>query len=76
MAKRDASNRRYWIVSACLMLAGGALWLAFTVVGANLDAQGNLRDPFALLLIGWMLMAVGIVSSLICTVIALCCKRR
>lgn len=75
IAKRDAGCRRYWTIYACFVVAGFACWLAFAVVGSEVDAQGILHEPFALLPAGGLLAGIGMVGGLIRGIIALYRQR-
>ncbi|WP_080308141.1 DUF3955 domain-containing protein [Burkholderia pseudomallei] len=75
IAKRDAGCRRYWTIYACFVVAGFACWLAFAVVGSEVDAQGILHEPFALLPAGGLLAGTGMVGGLIRGIIALYRQR-
>jgi hypothetical protein len=53
----SASNTRVAGL-ACLVLAA-ACFVAKTIAGSRVDAEGILREPFALIPIGWTLALVG-----------------
>ncbi|MGU8077157.1 DUF3955 domain-containing protein [Burkholderia pyrrocinia] len=74
MVARDVRHRRYWMVCAGLMLAGFACWLAFAVIGSEVDAHGVLHEPFALVPLGWLWVGIGLIGSLIGGAMAL--RRR
>lgn len=45
-----------------LSLAIGIMcWIAFNVIGSSVDAQGVLHEPFGLIPIGWLFVAIGAV---------------
>ncbi|MFK0378508.1 DUF3955 domain-containing protein [Pandoraea sp. NPDC090278] len=64
-AVRDVDHRRYWTVCACVMLAGFACWIAFAAIGSEVDAQGFLREPFALVPVGMLMVVIGVIGSLV-----------
>ncbi|WP_088509294.1 DUF3955 domain-containing protein [Burkholderia ubonensis] len=74
-AVQDADHRRYWTVCACLIFAGFACWLAYTAIGSEVDAQGVLHEPFALMPVGWLMVVIGVVGSLIRGIIMLCRRQ-
>ena len=49
-------------ISILLLMTGGLCLLAFNLIGATIDAQGVLHEPFALLPIGFLLIALGALS--------------
>lgn len=75
MVARDVEYRRYWTICACFIVSGFACWLAFAAIGSEVDAQGILHEPFALLPIGGLMIGIGVVGSLIRGAIALYRRR-
>ncbi|WP_082725263.1 DUF3955 domain-containing protein [Burkholderia sp. RF4-BP95] len=65
VAVREADHRRYWTVCACFIFAGFACWIAFAAIGSEVDAQGVLHEPFALLPAGWLMVGIGVIGSLV-----------
>lgn len=51
-------------LSVCLLSLGSACFIAYGLIGARLDADGMLHEPFALLPIGWALIAAGALTAL------------
>ena len=49
-------------ISILLLMTGGLCLLAFNLIGSTVDAQGVLHEPFALLPIGFLLIALGALS--------------
>ena len=49
-------------LSILFIVAGTLCRLAFNLIGATIDAQGVLHEPFALLPIGFLLIALGALS--------------
>nr|WP_076881291.1 DUF3955 domain-containing protein [Burkholderia pseudomallei] len=76
MVAGDARYRPYWTICTCFMLAGFACWLAFAAIGSEVDAQGVLHEPIALLPLGWLLVGIGCVGSLFRGAMVLCCRHR
>ncbi|WP_150666714.1 DUF3955 domain-containing protein [Pandoraea commovens] len=64
-AVRDVDHRRYWTVCACFIFAGFACWIAFAAIGSEVDAQGVLHEPFALVPVGMLMVVIGVVGSLV-----------
>ncbi|MCE4062477.1 DUF3955 domain-containing protein [Pandoraea sputorum] len=64
-AVRDVDHRRYWTVCACFIGAGFACWIAFAAIGSEVDAQGVLHEPFALVPVGLLMVVVGVIGSLV-----------
>ncbi|RDZ29788.1 DUF3955 domain-containing protein [Lysobacter silvisoli] len=48
-----------------MLFLGSACFIAYGLIGSHLDADGTLREPFALLPIGWALIAAGALIALI-----------
>ncbi|QXC33471.1 DUF3955 domain-containing protein [Aeromonas sp. FDAARGOS 1407] len=48
-----------------LILAGLCCFLAFHQIGATLDTQGVLHEPFALIPLGYLLLFAGAVLALV-----------
>jgi len=51
-----SSQRRLLALSSALAAAAGLCLLAFQLIGARVDAQGVLREPFVLLPISVLLL--------------------
>lgn len=54
--------KKFWAlipVGCCCLLLSLACLIAFRVIGAEVDADGVLREPFALIPLGWLLAAIG-----------------
>lgn len=64
-AVRDAGHRRYWMVCACFFFAGFTCWLAFAAIGSEVDAQGVVHEKFILVPLGWLIVVIGVIGSLI-----------
>ncbi|UVA80547.1 DUF3955 domain-containing protein [Pandoraea commovens] len=71
-AVRDVDHRRYWTVCACFIFAGFACWIAFAAIGSEVDAQGVLHEPFALVPVGMLMVVIGVIGSLVRGTMALC----
>jgi hypothetical protein len=57
--------KRSLICLSLLLLAGSlACWLAYRLIGVRVDADGVLREAFALLPIGWLLGGAGILTGI------------
>ncbi|BBM02568.1 DUF3955 domain-containing protein [Microbulbifer sp. GL-2] len=46
-----------------LIFLGGLSLLAFRLIGSNVDSDGTLHEPFALLPLGFLLLIVGIIMA-------------
>ncbi|WP_246189190.1 DUF3955 domain-containing protein [Pandoraea anapnoica] len=64
-AVKDVNHRRYWTVCACFILAGFSCWIAFAAIGSEVDAQGVLHEPFALVPVGLLMVVAGVIGSLV-----------
>lgn len=64
-AVRDVDHRRYWTICACFIFAGFACWIAFAVIGSEVDAGGFLHEPFALVPVGLLMVVIGVIGSLV-----------
>jgi hypothetical protein len=47
------------LLSVALLAIGLALWSAYAGQGAYVDSNGVLREPFALLALGWLFVLAG-----------------
>ncbi|WP_322881484.1 DUF3955 domain-containing protein [Pandoraea sputorum] len=74
-AVRDVDHRRYWTVCACLIFAGFACWIAFAAIGSEVDAQGVLHEPFALVPVGLLMVVIGVIGSLARGAMTLCRRQ-
>ncbi|MNV68980.1 hypothetical protein D3C71_1618580 [compost metagenome] len=52
-------------VGVLLVVLGFIALITFRLMGSSIDADGFLREPFALLPIGFLLVVVGCVTALI-----------
>lgn len=50
-----------------LIAIGGSILAAFGMIGSSTDADGFLREPFALLPVAWALIALGGAALLLAT---------
>ncbi len=57
--------RRALVVALLLLLAGAGCWLAYGTIGAEVDAAGVLREPFALLPLGVALFVLAALAGLV-----------
>ena len=47
-----------------LLLAGAVFaWVAYNLIGQEVDTQGVLQEPFALIPITWLLLALGLMTG-------------
>jgi hypothetical protein len=53
-------------VSVVLIGIGLLCFFGFWVIGSEIDAQGYLREPFALIPLGWLFIFVGVLMTLFC----------
>lgn len=51
-----------WLSTIALLGCMGC-WAAYRIIGSEIDDDGFLREPFALIPIGWLLFLVGIVAG-------------
>jgi len=51
--------------SLTLMVIGMSCMVAFRIIGSEVDAQGVLREPFALIPLGWLALAVGAILGVL-----------
>lgn len=65
MAIHDKAHRLWWTVSATLLGLGIACFIARIWIGAHVDDEGILREPFALIPIGYLLSVAGVLSVLL-----------
>ena len=54
-------NKTQWTF---LILAGATCLVIFNVIGSRVDSNGVLQEPFILLPIGWLLLAIGAMGLL------------
>lgn len=47
--------------SVTLMGIGLSCMVAFRIIGSEVDAQGALREPFALIPLGWLSLVLGVI---------------
>lgn len=52
-------------IGALLILAGLGCFVAFNLLGTRVDTQGFLHEPFALLPLGYLLLFIGMVLTVI-----------
>jgi len=63
MTKKAQLQLSLWICLA--FLAGSAVcWVAYRIIGAEVDAQGILQEPFALIPMGFVLLIAGILTGI------------
>ncbi|TKT81481.1 DUF3955 domain-containing protein [Aquamicrobium sp. LC103] len=65
MIVHDKAHRVWWIVSATLLGFGIACFIALSLIGAYVDDEGILREPFALIPIGYLLSFAGVLGVLL-----------
>lgn len=65
-AVNDKSYRRWWTISAALLLLGIACFIGVGLIGSHIDKDGFLHEPFALIPIGYLLSLAGLLSVLLC----------
>ncbi len=51
-----------WL-SLLFLIGGLTCWGVYASIGAEIDAQGVLREPFALIPIGWLLFFASLVAA-------------
>ncbi len=54
--------------SGLLLLAAIAAWGAYAAIGSEVGADGVLREPFALIPLGWLCLIAGFVLGVVCFV--------
>ncbi|GAB7024499.1 DUF3955 domain-containing protein [Salidesulfovibrio brasiliensis] len=47
------------ILAILFSVLGGLCILAFRLIGSSVDASGLLREPFALIPLGWLFLILG-----------------
>lgn len=57
-------NRRLIRLSLLLLAGSLACWLAYRLIGVRVDADGVLREAFALIPIGYLLGGAGIATGI------------
>lgn len=57
-----AFMRRRYIVEAMLIITGLSCLFCFLMLGSSIDQYGVLHEPFALIPIGYSLIALGLMS--------------
>ncbi|MFD1411087.1 DUF3955 domain-containing protein [Lapidilactobacillus gannanensis] len=65
---RDGSQMRQLrlrIISLILLVLGGGCFLISGLIGSYVDSQGILHEPFFLIPLGYLLLAIGIIGLLI-----------
>jgi Protein of unknown function (DUF3955) len=50
-------------VSSFALIGCIGCWAACRVIGSEIDDDGILREPFALIPLGWLLFAVGVAAG-------------
>lgn len=63
-------------VGAVLVALGIASFAAFLMIGSSIDENGMLREPFALLPIGYLLLFLGTLLTLLGRLRSFISKRR
>lgn len=58
---RENRTKGWLLVGAGLFLAGILCFLSFELIGSTVDAEGILREPFALIPMGWLAVLSGLV---------------
>jgi hypothetical protein len=58
-------RRLFGWMSVVLMASGILSWMAFLMIGSEVDAAGYLREPFALIPIGWLCLLGTLVTGTI-----------
>ena len=53
------------ILEIFLISAGACCFLLFIIIGSSIDDQGMLHEPFALIPIGYLFIALGLLSGII-----------
>ena len=64
-----------WVTGLSL-LAFAACWGAYALIGSSVDEQGILREPFALIPIGWLFLFVGVGAGVLLAVTVLVTRHR
>lgn len=68
----------YWALCMVCVGAGAAAWMAFGLLGSEIDEKGMIHEPFGLLPIGVLLAFFGVMGAfarLIAVWIRTLCKR-
>lgn len=83
VAKRCAGTQRerigFWLLCMLCVVAGAASWVAFGLLGSEVDEHGRIHEPFGLLPIGTMLAtfgATGALVRLIVVCVGTCFKKQ
>ena len=71
---REGRALKHW--SLVLLGLGLACLVAFRLIGSEVDADGVLREPFALIPIGWFSISLGLILGGIYGVGRLSAKDR
>lgn len=54
-----------WLIPCALLIAGTVCLLLFSLSDSHIDPEGILREPFALLGSGYLLLALGLLTGLV-----------
>ncbi|MBU2037400.1 DUF3955 domain-containing protein [Patescibacteria group bacterium] len=57
--------KKIYLVAIIPFILGISCIIAYNIIGSSVAEDGTLVEPFALLPIGWLMLAIGIVSSFI-----------
>jgi hypothetical protein len=71
MSVRSTPRPWFWRVSAGLLWAGALSWVLKSVSASTVDGDGVLREPFALVPIGWFLLLAGTTVALVTGLLSL-----
>ncbi len=61
---RGRRRRPLLVAGALLVAVAAALMTTYGVIGSHVDADGTLREPFALIPLAWLSGVAGVVAIL------------
>ncbi|MDY0339650.1 MAG: DUF3955 domain-containing protein [Coriobacteriia bacterium] len=62
---REVGVRRFFrLTSVALFVGAIASWSAYAVIGSNVDTEGFLHEPFALVPLGWICVFGALVAGI------------
>jgi len=57
--------KKIYLIAIIPLILGIGCLIAFKMIGSHVAPDGTLVEPFALIPIGWLLIIIGIVSSIV-----------
>ena len=61
MSDQPKSTHRWLIAGALFLALSAACFVTLRLIGSRVDADGTLREPFALIPLGWLAAFIGAV---------------